>query len=161
AAADGLVRITGQLRVGRTRPRLRRLPWIAFAHQGVEIGKNRRRDQERIILIREIGLVSGAIAQKPHHELRCLARAWISERLLGIGKPVVAADPGSDKRGKKQRRTRGIHLAEADRLDEAAGVVERTNWLIIDAPLFPPKLLQLLLSHDLLTIRTQVEKLRM
>src|SRR5262249_14101449 len=100
-------------------------------------------------------------AQKPHHELRCLARAWISERLLGIGKPVVAADPGRDKRGKKQRRTRGIHLAEADRLDEAAGVVERTNWLIIDAPLFPPKLLQLLLSHDLLTIRTQVEKLRM
>jgi hypothetical protein len=59
----------------------------------------------------------------------------------------VRSRPSADESGRQQRLPHGIHQAESDQLDEAAGIVERAQSRPVEVPLLAPMLIKFLFSH--------------
>ena len=114
---------------------------IALAHQGIEIRKDRSRDQKRIVLVEQICLVGSALAQQADHEFGRRQRPRIRIGMLPGGQTIVGTDEGSDEGGHGHAGAHGIHQTESHSLDERARLLDGADGLAIEPPLFAAELL--------------------
>src|SRR5581483_5959238 len=149
-AANDLEGVPRQRRVLRPNSRLGRLARIAVAYQGIKVGKDGRCDQQ-VGSAEQTGLECGALAQQADHQLRCLLCTWVGERFLPCWQPLLPTAPRANESWSNYRSApflgQGIHQAEADVLDEVAGIIQGAHQTPVEAPLLLAPLLKFLLSH--------------
>ena len=145
---DDFKRVTSQRRIRRSRPRRRRLPGIALAHQRIEIRKHGRGEQERIVLVNQRSLIRGLIAQCADHEFRRFLRPRIRVGMLPHRQLLIRANPSSYESGQQKRRPHRIHKTKSRRLKKHPRIVKRAHWLAIEAPLVRARLMKFCVGHD-------------
>src|SRR5262249_16382734 len=120
---------------------------IALSDQGVKVWEHGSGYQKRIVLVEEWGFISSFGAEGADHEFGGVFGPWIGKGVLPGREAVVGAGARSEKSWDEHRRAQRIHEAEADRLEEGAGVVEGADGSADQVPFVRTRLLELRFGH--------------